>query len=261
MINLICIHSGTKDLALLRWDFDWKGFPSKTQASGDWGVFSNFHKCFFFNFVKLSQMLPQDPAQQQLGRDFLWVDCNRVRAHQHGAQLTHFNRGESFLFLGEFFLVLSGLFIHTFLILFAGGRELLNCFQSWGFWTDQQQQVNISKQPRSPCLLFFITFLRQSSFVAPDRGIVWLSPYNSDWKPTFDIEPLLPIQADAPTRPDNWRVRLVQLSKNQFHLVYHLSRCKIIINFIPRYEGSGSGEIGMTLEGASILDRSVQAMI
>ena len=213
-------------------------------------ILSNFHKCC-----------------HRIRHNNNWVETSfELIVTEYGLTNTEPNSPISievkvFDFLGNFFLVLSGLFIHTFLILFAGGRELLNCFQSWGFWTDQQQQVNISKQPRSPCLLFFITFLRQSSFVAPDRGIVWLSPYNSDWKPTFDIEPLLPIQADAPTRPDNWRVRLVQLSKNQFHLVYHLGRCKIISNFIPRYEGSGSGEIGMTLEGASILDRSVQAMI
>jgi len=68
---------------------------------------------------------------------------------------------------------------------------------------------------------------RQSSFVAPDRGIIWLSPYDTSWKPTFDIEPLLPISVDAHTRPDNWRVR---------------------------YEGNGPGEIGITLEGASFLD-------
>ena len=49
---------------------------------------------------------------------------------------------------------------------------------------------------------------RQSSFVAPDRGIIWLSPFDSSWKPTFDIEPLLPIAVDPHTRPDNWRVRL-----------------------------------------------------
>jgi len=68
---------------------------------------------------------------------------------------------------------------------------------------------------------------RQSSFIAPDRGIVWLNPYDEGWKTTFDREPLMPINPNPHTRPENWRVR---------------------------YAGSGPGEIGIELEGASFLD-------
>ena len=223
-----------RDLALLRWDLDWKEFQNMMQEFDCFIWFMSFSYYFFsFEFLKLFFHLDwRDIAVLQASggwghpypKIFLLSKFeNRCMSVYHTTRIRHNNAWveTSFeLIVTEYDLtntgdnspilieVLSCIVSSHFWFFLQEGDSFSIVFQVEGFELTNNTRQTYSWQQLDRVFHFSIILSRQSSFVAPDRGIIWLSPYDTSWKPTFDIEPLLPIAVDAPTRPDNWRVRL-----------------------------------------------------
>ena len=186
----------------------------------------------------------QDTSQQCLGWNIIRADSDGVWPDQHRGQLTHFDWGVIM------YCKLS------LLILFAGGWQFLNCFPSWGFWTDKQHQANI---------LLTTTGSSVSLFHYPQQAIIICCPRPRDHL----VEPIRhQLEANfwhrASSSNCSWRLhqtRQLESQVGQNTRNYSTCHCQHdFLNFIYRYEGNGPGEIGITLEGASFLDRSLETL-